>query len=158
MIDMKKHSIPLLIVTASAVATGVVLFTPKPLTEMENIPIASMELALINDTRQEIGLPLLQRNVKLDESARQKCEDMVRYDYWSHNRDNKEWEDFISQEYTRAGEIMARGFGADKQSQNRAWMDSYTHAEQIMGYYTDFGSAVCNYDNGKDLTVVHFKR
>ena len=155
---MKKHSIPLLIVIASAVATGVVLFTPKPLTEIENIPIASMELALINDTRQEIGLPLLQRNVKLDESARQKCDDMVQYDYWSHNRDNKEWRDFISQEYTRAGEILAKGFGADKQEQHHGWMDSYTHAEQIVGRYTDFGSAICTYEDGTDLTVIHFWR
>lgn len=155
---MKKHSIPLLIVIASAVATGVVLATPKPLTEVENVPIASMELALINDTRQKIGLPLLQRNVKLDESARQKCEDMVQYDHWLHRREGKEWREFIPQEYTRAGEILAKGFGADKQEQNMAWMDSYTHAEQITGNYTDFGSAICAYDDGKDLTIIHFWR
>lgn len=151
---MKWHSVAIVLL----MATGVVLLTPKPLVEMEHIPIASTELALINDTRQEIGLPLLQRNVKLDESARQKCEDMVQYDYWSHNRDGKEWKEFISQEYTRAGEILAKGFGADKQEQHHGWMDSYTHAEQIVGRYTDFGSAICTYEDGTDLTVVHFWR
>lgn len=149
---------PWIVVGAMLIATGVVLFTPKPLTEVEHIPVASMELALINDTRQEIGLTLLQRNVKLDASARQKCDDMVKYDYWSHSRDGKQWHEFVSDEFVARGEILATGFGADKQEQNHAWMNSYSHAEQIVGNYTEFGSAICIYDSGKDLTVVHFGR
>lgn len=151
---MKWHSVAIVLL----MATGVVLFTPKPLTEVENIPIASMELALINDTRQDIGLPLLQRNVKLDESAKAKCNDMVEHNYWSHNREGKEWSEFIAIDYKQAGEILATGFKGDTKEQHNGWLSSPSHAEQIMGHYTDFGSATCTYDNGKDLTVVHFKR
>lgn len=151
---MKWHSVAIVLL----MATGLVLLTPKPLVEVENIPIASMELALINDTRQEIGLPLLQRNIKLDESARQKCEDMVQYDYWSHNRDGKKWSEFITIDYKQAGEILATGFKGDTKEQHNSWLSSPSHAGQIMGNYTDFGSATCAYDNGKDLTVVHFGR
>lgn len=147
-----------LLTIAAVVTAAVAVFTPKPLAEIEHVPIASMELALINDTRQEIGLPLLQRNVNLDASAKAKCEDMVEHNYWSHNREGKKWSEFITIDYKQAGEILATGFMADKQEQHYAWMNSPTHAEQITGDYTEFGSAICIYDDGKDLTVVHFKR
>lgn len=140
-------------------ATWVVLLTLKPLVKIEHIPIASMELALINDARQEVFLPLLQRNVKLDNSARQKCEDMVKYNYWAHSRTGKDWSEFVfsnDNQLTRAGEILATGFMADKQAQNQAWLLSPEHRKVIMGDYTDFGSAICIYNSGKDLTVVHF--
>lgn len=151
---MKGYSVAIVLL----MATGVVLFTPKPLVEMEHIPIASTELALINETRGYSGLPLLQRNVNLDASARAKCNDMVERNYWSHNRDGKKWSEFITIDYKQAGEILATGFDGDTEEQHNGWLSSPSHAEQIVGYYTDFGSATCAYDDGKDLTVVHFKR
>lgn len=151
---MKGYSVAIILL----MATGVVLLTPKPLVEMEHIPIASTELALINETRGYSGLPLLQRNVNLDASAKAKCNDMVEHNYWSHNRDGKKWSEFITIDYEQAGEILATGFNGDTKEQHNGWLSSPGHAEQIMGYYTDFGSATCAYDNGKDLTVVHFKR
>lgn len=154
---MKLTKAEYIVIIILLVLLGVVL-TPKPLVKIEHIPIASMELALINDTRQEMGLPLLQRNVNLDASAKAKCNDMVEHNYWSHSREGKQWSEFITIDYKQAGEILATGFMADKQAQHYAWMNSPTHAEQIVGDYTDFGSAICVYDDGKDLTVVHFKR
>lgn len=151
---MMKWYIATIILLASL---GVVL-TPKPLVEIEHIPIASTELALINETRGYARLPLLQRNVNLDASAKAKCNDMVKHNYWSHNREGKEWSEFINIDYKKAGEILAAGFNGDTKEQHNGWLSSPSHAEQIMGYYTDFGSATCAYDNGKDLTVVHFKR
>lgn len=151
---MKGYSVAIVLL----MATGLVLLTPKPLVEMEHIPIASTELALINETRRYSGLPLLQRNVNLDASARDKCNDMAEHNYWTHNRDGKEWSEFITIDYKQAGEILATGFDGDTKEQHNGWLSSPSHAEQIMGYYTDFGSATCAYDDGKDLTVVHFKR
>lgn len=151
---MKGYSVAIVLL----MATGLVLLTPKPLVEIEHMPIASTELALINETRGYSGLPLLQRNVNLDASAEAKCNDMVEHNYWSHNRDGKEWSEFITIDYKLAGEILARGFDWDTKEQHNGWLSSPSHAEQIMGYYTDFGSATCAYDDGKDLTVVHFNR
>ena len=151
---MKGYSVAIVLL----MATGLVLLTPKPLIEIEHIPIASTELALINETRGYSGLPLLQRNVNLDASAKAKCNDMVEYNYWTHNRDGKEWSEFITIDYKQAGEILATGFDGDTKEQHNGWLSSPSHAEQIMGHYTDFGSAICTYEDGTDLTVIHFWR
>lgn len=151
---MKGYSIAIVLL----MATGLVLLTPKPLIEIEHIPIASTELALINETRGHARLPLLQRNINLDASAKAKCKDMVEHNYWGHNREVKKWSEFIAIKYKKAGEMLATGFKGDTKEQHNSWLSSPSHAKQIMGDYTDFGSATCAYNNGKDLTVVHFKR
>jgi uncharacterized protein YkwD len=151
----------IVIITTTIVLTTVLVCAilntaPKQLST--KAPVASVELALINDARQEEGLRLLDRNLELDASATEKCNDMVEYNYWSHNRDGKQWYEFIKMDYKTAGEILAKGFKGDKYKQHYAWMNSPTHREEIEGDYTDFGMAICMYDNGDLLTVVHFAK
>ena len=136
---------------------GAVVNAPRQVIDKDHIPIASVELALINDARQEEGLTLLQRSATLDKGAMDKCNDMVKYNYWSHSRAGKEWYEFVKKDYVQAGEILAEGF-TNKYEQHQAWLDSPKHREEIIGNYTDFGMAICIYQDKTPLVVVHFTR
>lgn len=153
---MRRLNTIIVIGAITSTAIGIVLLTPRPLVETDRLSIDKVDLALINQTRKSHGISLLDRSSKLDTSSKNKCEDMVKYNYWSHDREGKLWSEFIDNGYSVAGEILARDFGGDKQRQHDGWLSSRSHYEQIVGNYTEFGSATCRYNDGKDLTVVHF--
>jgi len=141
-------------------ATLVAIIPAHKLTEPQYVAVHKQELVLIDETRLDLGLTPLKESIALDNSARQKCSDMVQYDYWAHNRTDKEWSQFVfanDNGLQAAGEILAKGFD-DRIDEHNAWMASPNHKAEIVGYYTEFGSASCTYHNGVNLTVVHFGR
>lgn len=114
-------------------------------------------LGMINDTRASLGLSRLSENGSLNASAAAKCRHMVVNDYFAHDApDGTSWASFITAFGTK-GEILGRQWGgATLEYQHQMWLNSSTHYGVIVGNYSHFGVAQCKYNNGHDLTVVHF--
>ncbi len=119
-------------------------------------------LDITNKERADNGLKSLVLNESLNQSALNKCNDMVTNNYFSHNRPNGEepWV-FIKVDYTQAGENLAEGYYSARQV-HREWMNSPTHKENILNKdYDNVGFGVCKSENfvgnGEKLIVVqHF--
>lgn len=114
-------------------------------------------LAMINDTRANLGLITLLENGSLNASAAAKCQHMIVNDYFSHDApDGTSWASFITG-FVAKGEILGNMWnGTTIQTQHQMWLDSPTHYAIIVGEYAHFGMAQCTYANGHNLTVVHF--
>jgi hypothetical protein len=118
-------------------------------------------LQLINRTRVELGLGALAVMTELNQSATEKCNDMVAKNYWAHDAPDgtKPWDIIIKYTYySMAGEILATGF-LSNEAQHQGWLDSQGHYDEIVRpEYQYFGVGECAYANGQSLTVVHFVR
>jgi hypothetical protein len=120
-------------------------------------------LSQTNSERQKSGLPALQYNDTLSQSAIAKAKDMFSNNYWAHNSPagKTPW-DFIKStgyKYSIAGENLAKDF-YDTDGLLKAWMNSPTHRDNIInGKYQEIGIAVVNgILNGVKTTLVvqHF--
>src|SRR3989344_5554740 len=103
-------------------------------------------ITLVNQKRQENGLPPLSFSPELAVAARDKANDMLSKNYWAHNSpDGKTpWEFFkeAGYNYVYAGENLARGFNTSLDVTN-AWMASPTHRANVLSpNYSDVGFAV----------------
>lgn len=106
-----------------------------------------------NRERVSRGLPELVLNPDLNDSASDKCQDMLNKDYWAHTSpDGKQPWDFIAvhTDYEEAGENLARGYN-NPSAIIDGWMDSPTHRDNILKSYTDVGFAICG-----EHVVQHF--
>lgn len=109
--------------------------------------ISSQELLLlINQKRQEEGLPSLILSDQLSQVAYLKTKDMFAKNYWAHNAPDgvTPWFFFkrVGYDYIYAGENLARGFTNSTAIIN-AWMASSTHRENILSSrYQDVGFAI----------------
>lgn len=116
-------------------------------------------LNLTNKERAKSNLPELKYNLKLEEAAMKKAQNMFAQNYWSHYGPNGEtpWQ-FVLQsgyQYEYAGENLAKNF-LFSDGVVAAWMNSPTHRENILRKeYTDVGFAVLNgVLNGEETTLV----
>lgn len=137
--------------------------TDKPL-KVSDININT----LFNETNQyrsNKGAARLSLNPDLNDSARDKCLDLVKRDYWAHNAPNgtKPWvfiERYVDR-YDRASENLAYGYTESK-SVIEGWIASPSHRVNLIDRrLTDVGFGVCKSDNyvdqGPQLIVVqHF--
>lgn len=92
-------------------------------------------LHTINDERAKFDLAPLTLSLDLERSARQKADDMVLHNYFSHEREGKLFEDFIKAEqydYVIIGENLARGEFKSAERLVRAWLGSPTHRKNIL--------------------------
>lgn len=141
-------------------------YTPVTTTtspSVEDIDV-SMLLKLTNEHRQAAGISPLSENNFLNDSAKEKCEDMVTRNYWGHDdpEGNKTW-GFIKRhiEYVSAGENLAYG---QKNAEDvvEEWIASKSHNDNLLAtQFTDVGFGVClggNYlGKGKQVVIVqHF--
>ena len=115
-------------------------------------------LTLLNQKRQENGLPLLSFSPELAAAAKNKANDMLFKNYWAHNSpDGKTpWEFFkeAGYSYVYAGENLARGFNTSFDVTN-AWMASPTHrANMLSSNYSDVGFAVVTGNLSGEETVL----
>src|SRR3990167_3835487 len=115
-------------------------------------------LTLLNQKRQENGLPLLSFSPELAAAAKNKANDMLFKNYWAHNSpDGKTpWEFFkeAGYSYVYAGENLARGFNTSLDVTN-AWMASSSHKANILSSnYSDVGFAVVTGNLGGEDTVL----
>jgi len=115
-------------------------------------------LTLVNQKRQENGLPPLSFSPELATAARSKANDMFSKNYWAHNSpDGKTPWEFLKEagyNYVYAGENMARGFNTSADVTN-AWMVSPTHRANVLSpNYSDVGFAVVTGNLSGEETVL----
>lgn len=119
---------------------------------------AAKVIQLVNQSRETLGLPDLLENPVLSQVARDKAEDMIKNNYFSHTSpDGKDpWYWFVKDgyNYSYAGENLAINFPS-AEAQHQAWMKSETHKKNILGgNYTEIGIAVAQgVINGKQSVV-----
>jgi uncharacterized protein YkwD len=113
-------------------------------------PVATQErtmLCMANFARAELGLSPLQMAEPLEQSAREKANDILRCDSFSHYACGREFtywiraNGYLASECWRAGENLAFGSGTlgSVRAIFRAWMRSPEHRENILGDYTQTG-------------------
>jgi len=102
-------------------------------------------VSLINDERDKVGLSELIINQKLNLAAKNKAEDMIKKQYWSHNSPDglTPWV-FIKKtgySYRFAGENLAKGFRSEE-SLVDGWMNSELHRKNLLNKnYEEIGVA-----------------
>ncbi len=125
--------------------------------------IASSLVQQTNSERLRIKISDLKTNVKLEQSAKLKANDMASKGYFAHNTpDGKNpWYFFnmAGYDYEYAGENLAVNFVESKDVTN-AWMNSKSHRDNILNdKYTEIGIATAEGKyKGKDaiFVVQHF--
>lgn len=116
-------------------------------------------LALVNNERQQRGLPALVLNVDLNKAAESKAQDMIVHNYFSHTSPDgvKPWVWFnqASYDYTYAGENLALNF-VEAEDAFKAWLESPSHRDNIVNpRYQEMGLSVkIGEINNKQATIV----
>ena len=115
-------------------------------------------LASTNEQRLAAGLAGLNLDSQLNQAAKQKAEDMLARNYWSHDApDGTEpwvWIDKSGYNYVRAGENLAKNFSSADATM-AAWMNSESHRQNVLSdNYSDVGFASVNGQlDGQPATV-----
>lgn len=142
--------------------------TPPPLRAPEEVPEAFLSktgvIKWTNNQRTKYGLPPLKENLKLDNSAQSKVEDMFKNQYFGHvspsGTEIGDLADRVGYEFLSIGENLALGNFENDEVLIQAWMDSPGHRENILNKnYTEIGVAVIKGTfEGKTtwLAVQHF--
>lgn len=116
---------------------------------------------LTNAERVKAGIPALTLNPLLNQSAADKCADMVAHNYWDHADQAGNHANVYIQKYTPSfqlwGENLSEGFDTSAATV-QAWMLSKAgHREAMLNpSYTDVGFAVCSDAQDPDMVVEHF--
>lgn len=131
---------------------------PKPVLDITSL------YNLTNVERTKANLVPLTLDPNLNASALEKCNDMVKNDYWDHYSPSgvDPWY-FISKHsgYESAGENLANNFDSSEETV-QAWMNSPSHKENIIKQvYTNVGFGICYSPNftgrGQQVIIVqHF--
>lgn len=92
-------------------------------------------IVLTNNLRIENGLSTLVVNLKLNQAAQLKANDVVDNNYWSHISPSGitpwDWINMVDYKYSIAGENLARGY-SESTDVLKAWKDSPTHLNNIL--------------------------
>lgn len=120
---------------------------------------------LVNEYRVANGLKPTVLDERLNKSASDKCDDMVKYNYWAHNTpEGNEPFIFIDRylEYISAGENLANGFYT-AEDVIHGWKISPGHNENMLDVkWTHSGYGLCDYKEGQirkagtPIVVQHF--
>lgn len=137
--------------------------TPPPQALTQSTGVGVEIINRINQERQVNGLPPLQENQKLNNSAFHKAQDILSENYWGHvSPDGKDpWSFFneVGYSYTDVGENLARGY-FDAEGVVSNWMQSATHRDNILwASYREIGAAIVDGTLDGQYTriiVVHF--
>ncbi len=141
---------------------SLVLFVPM---DVYSSPVFLQEekmriIELINEKRDELGVPKVDIHDKLNRSSYAKAKDMSAESYFSHKGPNGEslkgYLDYVGYDFILAGENLAVGF-YNAQDIVDAWVDSPSHYENLIEEgYQDTGLAVHSgvYKNKQTFFVV----
>ena len=119
----------------------------------------SVLIELTNEERQSLGLNSLEENALLNKAAQLKAQDIITYDYFSHQSPTGitpwYWFNEAGYNYQIAGENLGIGF-LDSEEIYQAWDDSPSHRANLLNpKYQDIGIAVLKADfEGNETTVV----
>jgi len=150
------YYLAVLIVVKFAILPAFVCFYKSPL--FASITKEAL-VSLTNQERRSLGLGELQSNPLLDQAAALKAQDMLDFDYFSHNSPGGKtpwyWIKLSGYNYQKAGENLAIGF-VDGEEVMQAWEDSPSHlANLINPGYKEIGIGVARGDfQGQQITVV----
>ena len=124
--------------------------------------LSSVLVDQTNEVRENKNLIKLKTDIKLQEAAQLKANDMAEKGYFSHvtpdGKDPWYWLNSVDYSYIRAGENLAVNF-VDSSQVTRAWMDSQSHRANILnGNYTHIGIATSQgkYKGEDAVFVVQF--
>jgi uncharacterized protein YkwD len=111
-----------------------------------------------NQTRKAIGLPALVKNLKLDQAAQLKAENMLANNYFAHTSPSGIspwfWFSKVGYNYKYAGENLAIGFYESAEVYN-AWLNSPSHKANIINpKYTEIGTAVLSGFGANNAIIV----
>lgn len=152
---------------AKPVDLGPIAETYQATAEIDPVPknftdnIADL-LDKTNVIRAQYGLTLLAMDPALNLSAKAKCDDMVKRNYWDHkDPDGKDPYHFFSEagaSFSKAGENLAFGYNNAQQTLD-GWVNSPTHKDNLVDPdYTNVGFAVCEspdfINQGKQIVIV----
>lgn len=103
-------------------------------------------IQLVNGSRTENNISILNENPILDKAAQDKLDDMIKNNYFAHTSPAGitpwHWFDENKYDYKYAGENLALGFSS-VENEHQAWMDSPTHRKNILNInYQEIGVAV----------------
>jgi hypothetical protein len=144
-----------LILAIKIFSMGVLMYLPQSFFFAD---ITKSELiSLVNRGRESAGLDILSENVRLDEAARLKAQNMLQNQYFNHTSPSgvTPWHWFYEAgyNYKYAGENLAIGF-YDSTEVYSAWLNSPSHKENILNpNYTEMGTAVLD-GFGQNNTVI----
>jgi len=116
-------------------------------------------IELTNKERQSLGVNSLEENALLNKAAQLKAQDIITYDYFSHQSPTGitpwYWFKKAGYNYQIAGENLGIGF-LDSEEIYQAWNDSPSHRANLLNpKYQDIGIAVLKGDfNGNETTLV----
>lgn len=113
---------------------------------------------LINIARATRKLPELNYNSFLAKAGENHCLDILKYDYWDHNRNGKNFYNFVNElgiEYKELGEVLATNFISTPEIIDY-WLKSETHKEIILGDFKDAGIGVVKREDGTLLVSGYF--
>jgi len=141
------------------IVVGFVLLLPLQVFMLPDVLVEQQKqiVSLTNDLRAREGLPPLQTETKLYDSAQMKVEDMTANEYFEHTSpDGKGLSYFLKSveyDYRVAGENLGMGF-ADAADLVQAWIDSPTHyANLVDSDYLEFGVGLESGEYGGQPTV-----
>jgi uncharacterized protein YkwD len=126
----------------------------KPTEPHHDLPENATSAALFeltNTDRVQNGLPALTYDARLHQSAALKCQDLVDYHYFGHDRGQGIFV-FFPKDVAGEGENLEQGNYPPSTIEN-AWMNSPLHRANILGHYDSVGFAECS-----DMVVEHFVR
>lgn len=116
-------------------------------------------IELTNQERELVGLSDLKENPKLSEAAELKAQDILKYDYFSHQSPQGVtpwyWFKKADYNYQSAGENLAIGF-LDSEEVIQGWKNSFSHQENLLNpAFQEIGLAVLKGDfQGGETAVV----
>lgn len=116
-------------------------------------------LGLVNQERASRGLNSLTLNLKLEQAAQAKAEDMITRDYWDHFFEGKSPWDWMGENgyyYIDAGENLAIDF-EELEPMHKAWMNSPTHRTNIISpSYKEIGIGISrgHFEDHETIIVV----
>ena len=110
-------------------------------------------IQLVNEERKLHNLSPLKEVDELQKSSMFRAEEICETSNWSHDG----WINVVASYYSykNAGENLAKNYDSEAETV-KAWMDSPTHAKNILGDYSETGMSTFECSNGNTYTVQHF--
>ncbi|OGY89837.1 MAG: hypothetical protein A2927_01190 [Candidatus Komeilibacteria bacterium RIFCSPLOWO2_01_FULL_45_10] len=113
-----------------------VLFFVTPLYGQSRKNVTAEELInLTNQSRADFNLAPLYQNFQLTQAAKNKANDLIKKNYFSHNSpDGKtfsQWVKEVDYQYAIVGENLAMGFSSSE-AVVKAWLKSAQHRQNIL--------------------------
>lgn len=135
---------------------------PRPIMLYENTEdtqgIGFRIFNLINIARETRGLPEFKYSPLLSRAGYNHAKDLLELNYWQHNREGKQFNDFAKElgiEYNELAENLATDYKTAGGVVD-GWLKSESHRSTLLGDYQEAGVGVIKQDNGALIVSTYF--